>query len=377
MKQTTLNGGFKEKDTKSKKAERVEYRVYKAKRILNKYKHVDSWFWNRYSAHPYVGCEHACEYCYARADKYLHTDTPEDFSRIIKVKKNAPDLLRRELQKVRKDVVVTADYQPVESKTGLSRKMLEVVKDLGFPVHVVEKSDLVLKDLDVLKEIHEKSWACVSFSFSTVDEDVSHTVEPKAPPPHRRFKAMKKFADAGVLTGANLMPILPFITDSEEMIDDVIKQVKNCGGTFVLVGGLTLDNNVKTRYFRLLKNRFPQLLPQYENLYKSDIKEHYRTISEKTGEICKEYGLMDRIPRHCLNFNQKVAEKLFDVVYRIELEDQKKAWVYRKAAWSVDELEKDIRDINVRTLLGIGEKMAALIEEIIEELNEDQMKNGE
>ena len=379
MKQTTLNGGFKgtekdknrEKEKKSRKPERVEYRIYKAKRILNKYKHADSWFWNRYSAHPYVGCEHACEYCYARADKYLHTDTPEDFSRIIKVKRNAPELLRKELQNVRKDVIVTADYQPVESKMGLSRKMLEVVRDLGFPVHVVEKSDLVLRDLDLLKEIHEKSWACISFSFSTSDEDVSRIVEPIAPPPRKRLEAMKKIADAGVLTGANLMPVLPFITDSEEMMEDVIKQVKNCGGTFVLIGGLTLDDNVRTRYFQLLKNRFPQLLPKYENLYKSDILEYYGTMSEKAGEITRQYGLKDRIPRYCLNFNQKVAEKLFDTVYRIESKDSKRAWVYRKAAWQVDDLEKDIRTIkDVRTLPAIGEKMARVIGEIVEELNE-------
>ncbi|MBU7017241.1 MAG: radical SAM protein [Theionarchaea archaeon] len=385
MKQTTLDGGLEgknknknkekeeEKDKGIEKPERVEYRVYKAKRILNKYKHADSWFWNRYSAHPYVGCEHACEYCYARADKYLHTDRPDDFSRIIKVKRNAPELLRKELQNVRKDVIVTADYQPVESKVGLSRKMLEVVRNLEFPVHVVEKSDLVLKDLDVLKEIHEKSWACISFSFSTLDEDVSRIVEPIAPLPRKRLKAMRKIADAGVLTGANLMPILPFITDSEEMMEDVIRQVKNCGGTFVLVGGLTLDDNVRTRYFRLLKNRFPQLLPKYENLYKSDIQKHYGTISEKAGEITRQYGLKDRIPRYCLNFNQKVAEKLFDTVYRIELKDSKRAWVFRKAAWQVDELEKDIRGIkDVRTLPGIGEKMARVIKEIMEELKENE-----
>ena len=381
MKQTTLNGEFegkgkekekekgKEKGKERERTQRVEYRVYKAKRILNKYKHADSWFWNKYSAHPYVGCEHACEYCYARADKYLHTDTPDDFSRIIKVKRNAPELLRKELAKVRKDVLATADYQPAEKKFGLSRKMLEVVRDLGFPVHVVEKSDLVLKDLDVLKEINDKAWVCVSFSFSTVDEDVSRIFEPVAPPPERRLMAMKKISEAGILTGANLMPVLPFITDSVEMMGEVVKEVKNCGGKFVLVGGLTLDNNVRTRYFKLLKNRFPELLPQYEDLYTSEIQEHHREISKKVGDICNEYGLMDRIPRYCLNFNQRIAEKLFDMVYRIELDDPKRAWPYRKAAWAVDELDQDIRGMNLRTLPGIGEKIAALIQERIRELN--------
>jgi len=377
MKQTTLNGEFegkgkekeKRKGKEQERTQRVEYRVYKAKRILNKYKHADSWFWNKYSAHPYIGCEHACEYCYARADKYLHTDTPDDFSRIIKVKRNAPELLRKELAHVRKDVLATADYQPAERRFGLSRKMLEVVRDFKFPLHVIEKSDLVLKDLDILKEINDKAWVCVSFSFSTVDEDVSRIFEPVAPPPTRRLMAMKKISEAGILTGANLMPVLPFITDSVEMMGEVVKEVKNCGGKFVLVGGLTLDNNVRTRYFKLLKNRFPELLPQYEELYRSEIQEHHREISKKVGVICNEYGLMDRIPRYCLNFNQKVAEKLFDMTYRMELDDPKRAWPYRKAAWAVDELDQDIRGTNLRTLPGIGEKIAALIQERIRELN--------
>lgn len=362
MKQTTLHSVGSEK--------KVEYRVYKAKRVLNKYKHVDSWFWNKCSAHPYVGCEHACEYCYARADKYLHTDVPEDFSRVIKVKRNAAELLRKELNRVEKGVLVTGDYQPAERRFGLSRKMLEVVRDLEFPVHVIEKSDLVLKDLDVLKEIHDKAWAGVSFSFSTVDEEISRIFEPVAPSPERRLKAMKEIADAGILTGANLMPILPFITDSVEMMEDVVKKVKEHGGKFVLIGGLTLDNNVRKRYYKLLKERFSQLLPKYEDFYSSEeIQEHYGKIGREVGEICKRYGLKDRIPRYCVNFNQRVAEQLFDKVYRIELEDKKRAWVYRKAAWTADELDTDIRDIeDLKTLPGIGEKMAALIREITEDL---------
>jgi DNA repair photolyase len=356
MKQITLDGREKKN---------AEYRVYRARKILN-VNHVDYWFWNRYSAHPYVGCEHACEYCYARADKYLHTDTPEDFSRIIKVKRNAAELLRKELKKVRKDVLVTGDYQPAEQRFGLSRKMLEVVRDLRFPVHVVEKSDLVLKDVDVLKEIDEGSWVCVSFSFSTVDEDISQIFEPVAPSPERRLAAMREIAEAGIFTGANLMPILPFVTDSDELMEDVIEEVKKHGGEFVLTGGLTLDDNVRNRYFKLLKKRFRELLPKYENLYSSEIREYFRQISKKGTKICEKYGLKDRIPRYCLNFNQKVAEKLFDKVYRIELEDPKKAWPYRKAAWMIDEMNADIRDIeDLGMLQGVGEKIAAVVEEII------------
>jgi DNA repair photolyase len=360
MKQTTLDSGTQE---------HVEYRPYKARKILNTYTHVDYWFWNKYSAHPYVGCEHACEYCYARADKYLHTDTPDDFSRIIKVKRNAAQLLKKELQNVEKNVIITGDYQPVEKKARLSREMLNVVCEAGFPVHVVEKSDFVVEDADVLQTINERTWACVSFSFSTVDEDISGLVEPVAPSPERRLQALKEIADAGIVTGANLMPILPFITDSDELMEDVVKQVKHNGGTFVLAGGLTLDTNVRERYFRLLKREFPDVLPRYETLYRSELQEYSRETGKKVGELCKKYGIKDRIPRYCLYYNQRVAENLFDKVYRLELENPKKAWPYRRAAWAVDELEKDIRDYQDLTVIpGVGEKMAALITEIMKGL---------
>jgi DNA repair photolyase len=360
MRQTTLDGSPN------------RYQVYRAQKILNTSKYADSWFWNRYSVHPYVGCDHACEYCYARADKYLHTDRSEDFSQIIKVKRNAAQLLRNELSRVPRDVIVTGDYQPTEEVFGLSRKMLEVVRDLSFPVHVIEKSDLVIKDRDVLAEIHERAWACVSFSFSTLD-DISSVFEPGAPPPQKRLRAMKQLAETGVVTGANLIPVLPYITDSVESLEKVIKAVKTHKGTFVLVGGLTLDDNVRVRYFNLLKKEFPSLLKKYEELYESD--ERFRLYNEKickkVQELCEEYGVKDRIPRHCLNFNQKVAEHLFDMVYRIERVDPRKAWVYRKAAWVVDELDKDIRLINDLTAIpGIGIKNALIIRGIMRNLNE-------
>ncbi|MBU6997297.1 MAG: radical SAM protein [Theionarchaea archaeon] len=356
MRQTTLDGGS-------------PYVVYDARKILNKYRHADSWFWNTYSAHPYVGCEHACEYCYARQDKYLHTDAPEDFSRIIRVKRNAAHLMQKELRTARKGIIATGDYQPAERRFGLSRKILEVIRDSEFPVHLIEKSDLVVRDVDILKEINERTWACVSFSFSTIDQELSGLFEPGAPSPENRLKAMKEISEAGILTGANLMPLLPSITDSPELMEDVIRAAKAHGATFVLVGGLTLEDNVRERYFKLLRTKFPWLVSTYETLYGSDSHKYFADISRKAIDIIERHGLKDRIPRYCLNFNQRVAEKLYDQVYRFELESPQKAWPYRKAAWLVDDLNKDIREIeDLRTLQGVGEKLAEILTAIIEEL---------
>jgi len=99
---------------------RSQYVKYKPKKILNIHKHADSWFWDKYSAHPYIGCEHGCEYCYSRENKYSRYSNSDNFLKIIKIKDKAPELLRKELTKVAKDIIV-GDYQPVEKETKLSR----------------------------------------------------------------------------------------------------------------------------------------------------------------------------------------------------------------------------------------------------------------
>src|SRR5512136_1601880 len=99
---------------------------YAPKTVLNKGKRADHWFWTRYSAYPYIGCQHGCEFCYCRERKYAPYDDIDDFAYLIKVKENAPDLLRRELSHSQTDLLFTGDYQPAERKFKLSRKMLEV-----------------------------------------------------------------------------------------------------------------------------------------------------------------------------------------------------------------------------------------------------------
>src|SRR3990170_2758940 len=148
----------------------VRFVPYKPKTILNKHKRADHWFWTRYSAYPYIGCQHGCEFCYCREQKYSPYDDPSDFAYVIKVKENAPELLRRALSRAAMGPVFTGDYQPAERKFGISRKMLEVCRELGFPAFVLERSPLVLRDLDLLQEINRRAASAVAFSIiSTPD----------------------------------------------------------------------------------------------------------------------------------------------------------------------------------------------------------------
>jgi len=357
----------------------VEYRSYRCKRILNVHKHVDGgWFWDKYSAHPYIGCEQGCEFCYSRSRKYLQTENPEDFSRVIKVKTNAPGQLRKDLSKVPRDIVVTGDYQPAEGRFKLSRKMLEVIRDLNFPVHIVERSPLVLRDLDILQEINRRSWACVSISITTLDEKLTRFFEPKASAPRSRLRAMKKISEAGILTGTALMPVLPYLTDSDTSLEEIVRSTAEHGGSYVLAGGgLTLDDNVKTRYMKLIQNHFPSLVEKYDELYSSEnmLRRYSAAVGKKIAALCEKYGTADRIPRYVpdspFRRNKEIAAALFNKTYRLELELESphKIWAYRKAAWAVDELEENIEELyrsgRLGEIPGVGKTLAAEIEKML------------
>jgi len=358
----------------------VEYRPYRSKRILNVHRHVDGgWFWDEYSAHPYIGCEQGCEFCYSRSRRYLQTDNPEDFSRIIKVKTNAPEQLRKELSKVPRDIIVSGDYQPVEGRFKLSRKMLEVIRDLNFPVHIVERSPLVLRDLDILQEINKRSWVCVSISITTLDEKLTRLFEPKASAPKSRPRAMKKISEAGILTGTALMPVLPYLTDSNITFEEIVRSTAEYGGRYVFTGGgLTLDDNVKTRYMKLIQDHFPSLLEKYDELYSSEdaLRRYAAAVGKKIATLCKKYDVADRIPRYIpdspLKKSKEISAALFDRVYRLELELESphKIWAYRKAAWAIEELEENIEELyrsgKLEEVPGIGKNLAAEIAKMME-----------
>jgi len=366
-----------------------KYVEYQPKKILNTHKHVDGgWFWDKYSAHPYIGCEHGCEYCYWRDEKYNmlareRADLDDPFSEYIKVKVNAPELLRKELSRVPKDIIMLGDYQPAEGRYGSSRKMLEVCLDLEFPVMILEKSPLVLRDIDLIKDINEKTWACVMFSIIKKEHDSDmKKFEPHSPGIESRFKAMKEFNRAGILTGTAFMPILPFICDSDENLESVVRKTAESGGSFVLAAGLTMSGAQAERHMKVIRENYPGLENKYENLYRggySPVDCNYSgRIGLKVKKLCKKYGIKDRMPRWIppeLGINKKVTEGLFNKVYSMELacESQYRIWAYRKAAWGVDELSEDIREIyqkeginGLKKIPNVGESIAGKIAEILD-----------
>jgi len=365
----------------------VNFISYRPKTILNTHRHPDHWFWSKYTAHAYTGCQHGCVFCYTREEKYSPYDTPDEFSRTIKVKENAPELLRKALSRKPVDLVFTCDYQPAERKFGLSRQLLEVCRDLGFPVFILERSPLVTRDLDLLSEINAKAPSVVAFSIISTPDSPNHAtakrMENLAPRVESRFAAMKKIADAGILTGACFMPILPGICDDDANLEAVVRWTAEHGGKFILAGGLTLADQQKDYFFRILQAEFPDLVESYQRWYPAGsyaaANYNWNRITVRIREICKDYGIKDRVPRPIipgdkLAANKRVAEQLADTSYDLEIhnQSQNRVWAYRKAAWAVEEFPTDIRlvyqTMGLKGLQGIqdiGDRIGAEIEAIL------------
>jgi len=362
----------------------VEFKEVKAKTILNKYKYRDNWFWCRYGINPYRGCQFACNYCDAVTEKYLVHENVEDFSRIIYVKTNAPELLEKELEKAEKDVValsgVTDPYQPAERKYEITRRILETLRDKNFPVHIGTKSDLVLRDADVLSEISKKSWCAVSFTITTFDKKLLLLLEPFSPSPERRIEAMRRLAEAGIRAGVDFTPIIPYILDEDNNIQELVRKASENNAKYILPGsGMTLRSNQRIRWFKLLKENWPELVEKYEKLYgesQEPHREYMVRINRKAFEICKAFNIKTYIQppdfERPLKENFEAANLLLLIAYFKEKRtgNPYAAWAYHKAAQNIEELKESIHDIRNRNALekipGIGKNLAKIIKEILD-----------
>ena len=371
-------------------------RTYQPRTILNTHKHCDGgWFWDKYSAFPYVGCEWGCEYCYCRDEKYNPHKASRDaevskfddpFSQYIKVKERAPELLRQALGKKPRDVIYLDNYQPVDAHYQCTKKMLEVCLDLSFPVFINEKSPTLLRDLDILKKISKKSHLNVGWSIITTKDDKTRRVfEPKAPPVGARFAAMKELAMNQIMTGTVFIPILPFIYDSDENIEAVIKKTRECGGGYVLDGSLTLWGHSKTHFYHVLRRYKPELVTKYDRLYGNPkiLAERTAQIHQRVLQYCEKYELIPYIPRPVdfypkeLQINKRTAETFYLEARELQLAGQGgyKEWAFRKAAWALDDLDESIERIyqdkgmaGILRIKGIGRSLANQIEEFLKGL---------
>lgn len=266
-----------------------------AKTILQKASHGEEWFGIDYNMNLYKGCCHKCIYCDSRSDCYQ----VEDFDR-VRAKKNEIEILNQELKSKRKKGVIgigamSDTYNPFEKRYEITRKALELVSLYNFGVSIETKSNLIVRDIDLFKEINSKADTILKFTITTADDNLSEKIEPGVCVSSERFKAMKKLADESLFVGTLLTPILPYITDSEENIKNVIRLSAENGAKFVYtIGGVTLRENQRIYFYEQLDKEFPGLKETYMRTFgnKYFCYPINKNLQRVFAEECKKYGLL-------------------------------------------------------------------------------------
>lgn len=266
-----------------------------AKTILQRASHSEEWFGIDYNMNLYKGCCHRCIYCDSRSNCYQ----VEDFDR-VRAKENEIQILSQELKSKRKKGVIgigamSDTYNPFEKEYQITRKALELISYYNFGVSIETKSSLITRDIDLFKQIASKADIILKFTITTSDDNLSKIIEPGASVSSERLKAMKKLSNAGLFVGTLLTPILPFITDSEKNIKEVIRMSAENGAKFVFsIGGVTLRENQRDYFFEQLDKFFPGLKEKYIRAYGNNYFCYplNKNLKKIFKEECNKYGLL-------------------------------------------------------------------------------------
>ena len=267
-----------------------------AKTIMTKVKNGSSWYGVDFNMNLYRGCSHGCIYCDSRSNCYRI----EEFDR-VRGKKDALLILERELSKSKQTGVVgigamSDTYNPLEKKYEITRGALKLIKKYGYGVSIDTKSDLVLRDIDILKEINETNNVIVKITITTPHDELSKKIEPYAPPSSKRFNAIKELTNAGIFAGIMLNPVLPFITDKEEDIKKLVYLAHESGAKFIhTYMGMTLRDNQRDYYLERIDKLFPGMMSKYFKCYQErydctvlSVKHLYEVFKNE----CKKYGIL-------------------------------------------------------------------------------------
>jgi DNA repair photolyase len=229
----------------------------------------------RWTINPYRGCSHACAYCFARpTHKYLDFNAGRDFEREIVVKVNAPELLRVELTRRSwqgEHVALgtnTDPYQWVEGRYKLMRGIWEALRDAANPCSVLTKSPLLLRDLDLMREINERTTFSAAVSVPTLDEKAWRATEPHTPHPRARLEAVAELTRAGIKTAVLIAPLMPGINDEPQQVAPILELAEQAGVSSVTGIALHLRGEVRDVFFDWLSAHRPDLMPRYEELYR-------------------------------------------------------------------------------------------------------------
>ncbi|MDF2557205.1 MAG: radical protein [Bacillales bacterium] len=240
-----------------------------AKQIVSKSKKSAYWFDTEYNMNIYKGCSHGCIYCDSRSDCY-HIENFDS----VRAKENALQIIEQDLLSKRKKGVISSGamsdpYNPFEQREELTRGALELIHRHRFGIHIMTKSDLVARDIDLFEKINKHSPVLVCMTITTIDDELCKKIEPRVSATFDRFAAIQKLTEHGLNTGVLMMPILPFVNDTIENVVGIVEAAAKAGAKFVYPAfGVTLRQNQRDYYYNQLDKHFPGLKQKYMNTYR-------------------------------------------------------------------------------------------------------------
>lgn len=254
-----------------------------------------------WTINPYRGCSHACVYCFARpTHTYLDLDSGKDFDNEIIVKVNVAEVLRKELMKPswgHHPVALgtnTDPYQRAEGRYALMPGIIDALADSGTPFSILTKGSLLRRDLDRLVEANKRVPVDLAMSIAVYDDELQQSVEPGTPTTKARLATVTAVREHGLDCAVFLMPIIPYLTDTRDHLDEALRQAKAAGATSVLYSALHLKPGVKEWFYLWLGEQHPELLPRYRAMYGRGTyapKEYRAWLAARIKPLIRAHGL--------------------------------------------------------------------------------------
>jgi len=284
----------------------VEYFTLPAKSLLNRCVSNRNLPFT-WTINPYRGCEFACKYCYARyTHEFMEMRDGVEFEQKIYVKQHTADLVRHDLRKVKPGEPIalgtaTDPYQPAERRYEVTRSILEEFAcHRGFELGIVTKSNLIVRDLDLLREVAKSNALSIHITVTTMNVDLARILEPRAPRPDLRMDAVRQLSEAGLNVGVSSSPVLPGITDSPADLEAVVAEAAAAGARHIFAGALFLKPCSAAIFLPFLEQNFPHLVENYRQRYqdRSFLPPSYgKRIAQLIARLRQKYGITRADPR--------------------------------------------------------------------------------
>ena len=283
----------------------VEYFTLPARSLLNRCTGVRMPF--TWTVNPYRGCEFACKYCYARyTHEFMEMRDGVEFEQKIYVKQHTADLLRRDLRRVKRGESIalgtaTDPYQPAERRYEVTRGILEeFVRHRGLELGIVTKSNLIVRDLDLLREVSRNNVLSVHITVTTLNVELARILEPRAPRPDLRMEAVREISEAGINVGVSCSPVLPGITDSPADLEALVREAAAAGARHIFANPLFLKPCSAAVFLPFLEKHFPHLVDNYRRRYQDRAflpPSYGKRISQLIARLRQKYGIKRADPR--------------------------------------------------------------------------------